>query len=90
MFSGETPVFGEAGVRSQSITSRAESPKGNGRRSAASARAKIALLAPIPSASVSAVMAVNPGAAINCRAARRTSLRTSSTHRIGGCPPALA
>ena len=94
MFSGETPAFGDAGVRSHSITSRSVPPNGSGRISVASARAKIALLTPIPSASVSAAIEVNPGAEINWRTARRTSLRSSSSRslsRIAGsscCQPA--
>ena len=44
---------------------------GNGRRNVASASAKIALLAPIPSASVSAATAVKPGNASHLPKRRR-------------------
>ena len=74
MFSGETPVFGDVGVRSHSITSRSASPNGSGRISAASASEKMALLTPMPSARVSAATSVNPGAddqLPHCQAARR-------------------
>ena len=87
MFSGETPVFGDVGVRSHSITSRSASPNGSGRISAASASEKMALLTPMPSARVSAATTVNPRAEINCRCARRTSLSSSSSRcvsRIAG------
>ena len=62
MLSGETPVFGDVGVRSHSITRRSAWPNGSGRISAASASEKMALLTPMPSASVSAATSVNPGA----------------------------
>lgn len=46
---------------------------GKGRRSSASARLKIALLAPMPMASESAAIAVNPGFLANRRKAWRIS-----------------
>jgi len=79
MLSGDTPVFAEVGVRSQSMTSRSASPNGSGRISAASASEKMALLTPMPSARVSAATNVKPGAEINCRTANRMSLCTSSS-----------
>ena len=79
MFSGETPVLGEVGVRSHSMTSRSARPNGSGLISAASASEKMALLTPIPSARVSAATSVKPGADFNCRTARRMSLRISSS-----------
>ena len=82
MLSGDTPVFGDVGVRSHSITRRSAWPNGSGRISAASASAKMALLTPMPSASVSAATSVNPGDEINCRTASRTSLRTSSSRCV--------
>src|SRR5262245_50908442 len=79
MFRGDTPVFGEDGVRSHSITRRFDRPNGSGRSSAASASAKMALLTPTPSANVKVAMSVNAGADIICRTARRTSVRRSSS-----------
>src|SRR5262245_11240202 len=82
MFRGDTPVFGEDGVRSHSITRRFDRPNGSGRSSAASASAKMALLTPTPSANVKVAMSVNAGADIICRTARRTSVRRSSSRMM--------
>ena len=48
-------------VVSQIATSRSGSPNGSGRSSVASTSAKMALLAPMPSASVSVATSVKPG-----------------------------
>ena len=58
------------GPHSSTITRRSGSRNGSGRNKAASARANIALLAPMPSASVSAAASAKPGEAFNCRTAR--------------------
>ena len=55
---------------------------GSGRSSVASTSAKIALLAPMPSASVSVATSVNAGAVRNCRNANLMSSRNSSSHRV--------
>ena len=51
---------------------------GSGRINAASTNAKIATLAPIPSASISIAVTANPGARPICRIANRKSCATVS------------
>ena len=68
-------------VRSQIITRRSGSAYGRERISVASASENIALLAPMPSASVSAATSVNAGDPFSCRIANLTSVRNSSNHR---------
>jgi hypothetical protein len=59
---GEGIVVNVGPRRSQAMTSRSGLENGSGRSSAASASAKMALLAPVPNASVATTMAANPGA----------------------------
>ena len=59
---GDTAPRGAVGVCSSSSTSRSGSANGSGRSKVASASANIALLAPIPSASVIVATSVKPGA----------------------------
>ena len=79
---GLTEIRGVSFRRSHTAISRSGAVNGSGRSSVASASAKIALLAPIPSASVSTATSANPGAAFICRAANRTSSRHSSSHCV--------
>ena len=71
--SGDTPLREPLCVRSVSTTTWSGSRNGSGRSNVASTSAKIALLAPMPSASVSAATKVKPGAARICRRANTTS-----------------
>ena len=79
-FSGETPSLGDGSVRSQIITRRSGSRNGSGRSSVASTSAKIALLAPMPSARVTVATSAKPGERRNCLSANFTSSRSSSSH----------
>jgi hypothetical protein len=78
--SGATGPRAARGGRSQTITRRSGSGNGSGRISVASTSANIALFAPMPSASVMAASAVNPGARRNCRSANLRSFHTCSSH----------
>ena len=80
--SGATPSRCDRSVCSQIITRRSGSGNGRGRSSVASTSAKIALLAPMPSASVIAAMHVKPGERFSCLHANRTSSRSSSIHCV--------
>ena len=62
-FGGDTRLRDPLSVRSASITRRSGWCAGSGRSSVASTSAKMALLAPMPSASVAAARAVNAGGA---------------------------
>ena len=64
-----------------SIMMRSMSAYGYGRSITASTTLKIAVVAPMPSASVSMTTAVKPGALRSVRSAKRTSLVTASTGR---------
>ena len=69
-FADETGLCGSAsGVISERTTSRSGSTNPNGRNSTASTTVNIALLAPMPSASVSTTASVNPGLLRSERAA---------------------
>jgi hypothetical protein len=88
-FSGDTGVRDD-GVCSHAFTSRSGSPSASGRSRAASTRANIAPLAPIPSASVSAATPVKAGALLSCRAANVASCRKSSNHCARRISPPLS
>ena len=75
---GETRVRGDAGVCSQSMTSRSGSGNGRGRSRIASTNANIALLAPMPSASISTAAAAKTRSRVSVRVAYRRSWRRSS------------
>ncbi len=60
---GETPLRAPLCVRSVKMTTWSGSRNGSGRSSVASTSAKMALLAPMPSASVSAATKVKAGVA---------------------------
>ena len=62
MFGGDAKPLAVAGDFSQIVTSRSGFGYGSGRSSVASTSAKMALLAPMPSASVSVATSVNAGA----------------------------
>src|SRR5688572_2905603 len=78
MLGGEANPRGVVADVSQIVTRRSGSEYGNGRSSVASTRAKIALLAPMPSASVAAATIVKAGALRSWRQANDTSCRSSS------------
>jgi hypothetical protein len=80
--SGDTPLRGDIGVRSQIITSRSGSVNGRGRSSVASTSANMALLAPMPSASVIAATHAKAGARRSCRTANVASPPNSSSQRV--------
>src|SRR5467141_1739457 len=61
---------------------RAAPPKGKERSSTASTTLKMAVFAPMPSASVSTATAVKPGFFSNCRMANFRSFITQCLHRI--------
>ena len=67
-----------AGAVMAMFISRLGSRYGNGRRSSASTALKMAVLAPMPTASVSTATAVKPGARRNERSAKRASCTSSS------------
>src|SRR5580698_4151092 len=58
------------------VTRRAGSRKGSGRRSTPSTMEKIAVVAPIPKASMSTAVAVKPGDVLSCRNANLRSERS--------------
>ena len=78
MLSGDANPRGVAADVSQIVTRRSGAAYGSGRSSVASTRAKIALLAPMPSARVAAAISVNAGAFLSCRSANEMSWRSSS------------
>jgi hypothetical protein len=78
MLRGETALRDERSVRSQIITRRSGSGKGKARSKAASTRAKMALLAPMPSASVVTATSAKAGARLSCRSEKVRSCRNSS------------
>jgi len=79
---GDTGTRGNVGARSHTMTRRSGSGYGRGRINVASASANMALLAPMPSASVIAATAVKAGDTFNCRSANLTSSRRSPIHRV--------
>src|SRR5690242_8727149 len=82
MFGGDAKPLGVDGDFSQIVTRRPGFGYGNGRSSVASTSAKIALLAPMPRASVNVATSVNAGAVRNCLIANFTSSRNSSSHKV--------
>src|SRR5207249_9281147 len=64
------------------MTSRSASGKGNGRNKTPFTTLKMAVFAPMPSASVSTATAVKPGFFRNCRKANFKSFIAQSLHRI--------
>src|SRR2546427_7802329 len=64
------------------MASRSGSLNGNGRSSTALTTLKMAVFAPMPSASVSTATAVKPGFFSNCRMANFRSFITQCLHRI--------
>lgn len=68
-FSGDVGKSSPSGFSSQMRTSRSGSSNDSGRSTTASSTLKIAVVAPMPSASVPTIMAVNPG--------RRRSMRSA-------------
>src|SRR6266850_1013102 len=69
-------------LRSPNETSRSDSGYGNGRKSAALTMLKMAVFAPMPSASVSTATAVKPGFFSSWRRANFKSFITQGHHRI--------
>ena len=67
--------------RSQIITRRSGSGNGRGRNNVASTSAKMALLAPMPSATVSTTITVKASERLSCRVANFTSPGSSANHR---------
>lgn len=80
MFGGDAKPRGVVADVCQIVTSCAASRYGSGRSSVASTSAKIALLAPMPIASVITATSVKTGALRNCRSANTTSPLNSSSH----------
>ncbi len=67
-----------AGAECQNVINRSGSLSGNGRNNTALTTLKIAVFAPMPSASVATAIAVNAGFFNNPRIANRMSLITES------------
>src|SRR5213593_1558683 len=75
-------------ISSQIMTRRPASKYGNGRIRTASTALKMAVLAPMPSASVSTATAVKPGPFSSWRKANLRSFITQRHHRIDSrCSP---
>src|SRR2546426_485673 len=82
----ETEPFCEPlGPLSKTITNRSVSLNGNGRRRMALTTLKIAVFAPMPSASVSTATAVKPGLFSSWRKANLRSFITQRLHWIDLC-----
>ncbi len=87
----EHQSFDEPGYVSQIVTSRASSPNGSGRRRTPFTTLKIAVVTPMPSASVRMTAALKPGRARTVRSAWRTlRAQPSGWVRIGMCREWLA
>jgi hypothetical protein len=80
MLSGDPKLRGMVAVFSQIDTRRSGSPNGSGRSSVASTSAKIALLAPMPSARVSVATSMKAGEPFSWRIANFRSSRSSLSH----------
>src|SRR6266540_1977746 len=73
------------GLRSHSVTSRSGSGYGSGLSNTPLMMLKIAVFAPMPSASVSTATAVKPGFFNSWRKANLRSFITKRHHRINSC-----
>src|SRR5262245_27985277 len=82
MLSGDTAPRSDVLVFSHTMTSRSGWRKGSARRSVASTRAKSALFAPMPSASVRTATSVNAGEPLSWRTANFTSSLSCSSHWV--------
>src|SRR5437879_3690193 len=67
------------------MTSRSAAGKGNDRSTTPLTTLKMAVVAPMPSASVSTATAVKPGFFTNCRTANLRSFISQRLHRIDFC-----
>src|SRR5882724_7817027 len=79
-------------MRYASTIRRSECGKGRGRNRTPSTMEKIAVVAPIPKASISTAVAVKPGDCLNCR---KTNFKSRKNERMGGssakdCYPLIA
>src|SRR6185312_16389705 len=75
----------QSGPRSLNQTNRSDSGYASGRNSTASTTLKMAVFAPMPSASVSTATAVKPGFFSNWRKANLRSFMAQRLHRIEFC-----